>query len=523
MVQPSTDQNDKLIKVLEEQLEQTNEQNKALTKQVEALTEQVRHLTKLLFGSKTEQSKYNLPDGQTSLFDRDNDDSFSCSEHTEDQSQQKIVYTVERKAINRKRNDFLADGLDIEVIHHHPEDTTCDCCQQAMREMGSSLVREEAMFIPATMKKIQHVEHAYECKNCKGNSFQNSQIKRGQAPVAPIQRSLTSPSVLAKVIYDKFVQYLPLYRQVKEWGRCGLHTNDKNLSNWVIRAAQDWLFPLYQKMKETIMKKSILHVDETYGKIIHRSDGKRGNSNAYNWVYRSVPSQGPIIVLFQSALSRARSVLEEFVKNFTGTIICDGYSAYDKIPGVAFANCWAHVRRYWLKTNSKNGKIGVDFCDELYRLEREFKHLSPSKRRKRRQKHSKPIVDAFLKWVEESPFYGNNAIGKAATYTLKLAEGLRAYLCDGRIEMDNNPAENAIRPSVIGRKNWMFSVSEAGAEANAICLSMAETAKANGVDFYQYLVKLLTELPNQDIHRTPENLNQYMPWSKTIQATCAKI
>ena len=167
--------------------------------------------------------------------------------------------------------------------------------------------------------------------------------------------------------------------------------------------------------------------------------------------------------------------------------------------------------------------IGVNFCDELYRLEREFKHLSPSKRRKRRQKHSKPIVEAFFQWIEESPFYGNNAIGKAATYTLKLADGLRAFLYDGRIEMDNNPAENAIRPSVIGRKNWMHSVSEAGAEANAICLSMAETAKANGIDFYQYLVKLLTELPNLNIHQTPEILNQYMPWSKTIQATCAKI
>lgn len=198
MVQPSPDQNDKLIKLLEEQLKQSN-------RQIEALTEQVRHLTKLLYGSKTEQSKYNLPDGQTSLFDEDDDDSFSGSEHTEDQSQQKIVYTVERKAKNRKRNDFLADDLEVEVIHHHPKDTTCDCCQQTMTEMGSSLVREEAMFIPATMKKIQHVEHAYECKNCKGNSFQNAQIKRGQAPVAPIQRSLTSPSVLAKVIYDKFV------------------------------------------------------------------------------------------------------------------------------------------------------------------------------------------------------------------------------------------------------------------------------------------------------------------------------
>lgn len=516
MVQTSPDQNDKLIKILEEQLKQSN-------RQIEALTEQVRHLTKLLYGSKTEQSKYNLPDGQTSLFDEDDDDSFNCSEHTEEQSQQKIVYTVERKAKNRKRNDFLAEHLETEVIHHHPEDTTCDCCQQAMTEMGSTIVREEAMFIPATMKKIQHVEHAYECKNCKGESSQRAQIKRGQAPLAPIQRSLTSPSVLAKVIYDKFIQYLPLYRQVKEWERCGLFTNDKNLSNWVIRTAQDWLFPVYERMKEMMMKKSILHVDETYGKIIHRSDGKQGNTNAYNWVYRSVLSQGPVIVLFQSALSRARSVLEGFLNNFKGTIICDGYSAYDKIPDVSFANCWAHVRRYWLKANSRNGQIGVDFCDQLYRLEREFKHLSPSKRRKRRQKFSKPIVDAFFQWIEESPFFGNNAIGKAATYTLKLEDGLRAFLFDGRIEMDNNPAENAIRPSVIGRKNWMFSVSEAGAEANAICLSMAETAKANGIDFYQYLEKLLTELPNLDIHRTPEILNQYMPWSKEIQATCAKI
>ncbi len=516
MVQPSPDQNDKLIKILEEQLKQSN-------RQIEALTEQVRHLTKLLYGSKTEQSKYNSPDGQMSLFDEDDDDSFNCSDHTEEQSQQKIVYTVERKAKNRKRNDFLADHLETEVIHHHPEDTTCDCCQQAMTEMGSTIVREEAMFIPATMKKIQHVEHAYECKNCKGDSFQRAQIKRGQAPLAPIQRSLTSPSVLAKVIYDKFIQYLPLYRQVKEWERYGLFTNDKNLSNWVIRTAQDWLLPVYERMKEMMMKKSILHVDETYGKIIHRSDGKQGNTNAYNWVYRSVLSQGPVIVLFQSALSRARSVLEGFLNNFRGTIICDGYSAYDKILGVSFANCWAHVRRYWLKANSRNGQIGVDYCDQLYRLEREFKHLSPSKRRKRRQKFSKPIVDAFFQWIEESPFFGNNAIGKAATYTLKLEDGLRAFLYDGRIEMDNNPAENAIRPSVIGRKNWMFSVSEAGAEANAICLSMAETAKANGIDFYQYLEKLLTELPSLAIHRTPEILNQYMPWSKEIQATCAKI
>lgn len=132
-------------------------------------------------------------------------------------------------------------------------------------------------------------------------------------------------------------------------------------------------------------------------------------------------------------------------------------------------------------------------------------------------------MEAFFQWIDASPFFGKNALANAADYTLSRKEGLRAFLYDGRIEIDNNPAENAIRPSVIGRKNWMFSVSEAGAQANAICLSLAETAKANGIDFYEYVKKLLTELPTLDIHRQPEILNQYLPWSKTIQITCAKL
>ena len=129
-------------------------------------------------------------------------------------------------------------------------------------------------------------------------------------------------------------------------------------------------------------------------------------------------------------------------------------------------------------------------------------------------------MEKFLDWVETSPFFGKNALTKAAEYTLSRANGLKVFLNDGRIEIDNNPAENAIRPNVIGRKNWLFSVSEASAKANAICLSIAETAKTNGVDFYRYLLELLTDLPNLDIHRNPETLNQYMPWSKNIQASC---
>lgn len=521
------EKNEQIIKLFEEQLAYMKKQNEELSikldqslSQNKLLSEQIRHLTKALYGSKSEKSKYQAPDGQVSLFEED--PFFNESEHTEEQSTDSVTYTVVRKLHKKKRNDSFLDGIEIEKIHHHPADTRCDCCQSVMSEVGSKVVREEAKFIPATMKRVQHIEHAYECTLCKRDTSQKAQIKRGKAPQPILLRSIAGPTVLAKLIYDKFIQYLPLYRQVKEWERHGLLTNDKNLSNWVIRTTEDWLQPLYQLMRQDMMAKSILHVDETYAQIISRSDGKPGQSKAYNWVFRSVPSQGPTIILFHSALSRSRSVLEDFTMEFKGTIICDGYSAYGNLPGVKFANCWAHVRRYWLKADSKHGKLGVDYCDRLFRLERQFKNMSPGKRRKARQKHSLPIVEDLLKWADESPFFGKSALAKAAEYTLNHAQGLKEFLFDGRVEIDNNPAENAIRPNVIGRKNWLFSFSEAGAKANAICLSLAETAKAHGIDFYQYLVKLLTELPGLPIHQQPDILHNYMPWSKNIQATCTK-
>ena len=511
---------DKLIQLLEEQLAFMKEQNKDLTNQIEVLTEQVRHLTKMIYGSRSEKSKYQAPDGQGSLFE--DDSVFSDSEQTEEQSTETVSYTVIRKKANKKRNDSFRDDIEIEEIHHYPANLACDCCLNEMAEIGSTLVREEAKFIPATMKRVQHIEHAYECKTCKKDTTQKAQIKRGKAPQAVIQRSIAGPTVLAKLIYDKFIQYLPLYRQVKEWDRYGLLTNDKNLSNWVIRVTEEWLQPLYDMMKQLLTAKSVLHVDETYAKIIKRSDGKSGNSNAYNWVCRSVISEGPVIVLFKSALSRGRAVLEDLIAGFKGTVICDGYSAYGRLPDVKFANCWAHVRRYWLKADSKNGRIGVEYCDRLFHIERKIQNFSPEQRVHVRQKESKPIVDEFFAWIDRSPFFGKNAIAKAAEYTLSRAAELKAFLDNGHIAIDNNPAENAIRPNVIGRKNWLFSVSEAGAKANAICLSLAETAKVNGIDFYQYLVKLMTELPNLSIHQQPEILYNYMPWSENIQATCAK-
>ena len=308
---------------------------------------------------------------------------------------------------------------------------------------------------------------------------------------------------------------------MKEWARAGLITNDKNLSNWVIRTAGEWLLPIYEEMKNVLSAKSLLHIDETVAQVLNRSDGKRAQSNDYNWVFRTVPTEGPVIILFEHALTRSRAVLEEHLASFEGTVICDGYSAYDKLPNITFANCWAHVRRYWLKVDSKNGRIGLAYCNQLYALEQKFKGLPPKQRQKMRWRYARRVIRKFFSWLEKSLFFGKNALATATEYTLNRKKELKAFLYNGQIKIDNNPAENAIRPTVIGRKNWLFSVSEAGAKANAICLSLAETAKANGVDFYKYIVKLLTDLPNLPIHQQPELLQEYMPWSESIQATCA--
>ncbi|MGL4820506.1 MAG: IS66 family transposase [Bacilli bacterium] len=490
-----------------------------LLKQIKLLNEQIQFLKKALYGAKSEKSKYTAPDGQCSLFD--NDPFFSEPENEEINTTTEYIVSSKKKT-PKKRNDSFVEGLEVKEVHHYPEKTHCECCDTAMSDVGNTVVREEAEFVPAKMIRIQHIEHAFECKKCKSDTHKKANISRGQAPKAAIQRSIAGPTVLSKLIYDKYTLFVPLYRQVSEWNRYGLNTNDKNLSNWVIRVNEDWLMIIYEEMKKILLSKGILHIDETYAQIINRSDGKSAQSNAYNWVFRSVEHEGPVITLFHSALTRSRSVLEDFTCTFRGTVICDGYSAYGKLPNIKFANCWAHVRRYWLKASSEHGRKGVRYCDELFRLEREFKHLTPSKRRKARRKYSLPIVEEFFKWIDASPFYGKSALATAADYTLNRVRGLKEFLYDGRIEIDNNPAENAIRPNVIGRKNWLFSFSEAGAKANAVCLSIAETAKANGIDFYKYLVKLFTELPNIQLHEQANILERYMPWSKYIQDSCAK-
>ncbi|MEI3613642.1 IS66 family transposase [Pseudogracilibacillus sp. SO30301A] len=155
-----------------------------------------------------------------------------------------MTYTVVRRVKNKKRNDSFLDHIEIEEVHHHPDNLACDCCQSTMKEIGIQWFGKRRSLSPLKWKRVQHFEHAYECTTCKKDIKQKAQVKRGKTPQAVLQRSIAGSTVLAKLIYDRFIQYLPLYRQIKEWERYGLITNDKNLSNWVIRTSEDWLLPI---------------------------------------------------------------------------------------------------------------------------------------------------------------------------------------------------------------------------------------------------------------------------------------
>ncbi|MDB8559587.1 IS66 family transposase [Turicibacter sanguinis] len=229
-------------------------------------------------------------------------------------------------------------------------------------------------------------------------------------------------------------------------------------------------------------------------------------------------------VYYHSDLTRPQEVTLKLLKGFKGILQCNGYVAYKNLPHVTLAGCWAHCRRYLYNVTAEKGKakIGLDYCNQIFDLERSLKDLEPEERQKQRQVLVRPVVEAFYTFIS-----GVHAMkGKlqtAVTYAFNQKEELMAFLDDGRLEASNNIAEQVIKSVVIGRKNHLFSTSVKGAEANAIAYTLIETAKANGLNAYEYLTYLFEKLPNWEFLQYPDLLKDFLPWAKTIQETCKEI
>jgi transposase len=391
----------------------------------------------------------------------------------------------------------------------------------------STEVRQELKYIPAEVKVVKHVRYVYSCRHCEQEEIETP-IQTVSMPRPVISGSLASPSILAHIMSQKYVEGLPLYRQEKQFHRMGFALSRQTMANWMIYGADHWLSKLYNRMHQLILKLDIICADETTLQVL-REPGRSASSKSYLWLYRT-GIEGPPIILYDYQKTRAGENPMEFLKEFKGYLQVDGYAGYHKVKDVTLVGCWAHSRRGFtdvLKSLPANSikpvaaTEGLHFCNQLYSIERKLKELAPKERYEQRLKQSKPVLDAFLSWlkISDQKVLPKSGLGKAITYCLNQWDKLVAFLEDGRLEIDNNRSERSIKPVVIGRKNWLFANTPQGATASAIIYSIVETAIANGLNPYYYLRYLFERLPNMDL-TDMYALDQVLPWSTTLPVSC---
>lgn len=388
-----------------------------------------------------------------------------------------------------------------------------------MKQMGKKIVREEVCFIPAKLYKKVYIRHSYEC-NCHDPAYEVKQIKSGSVPKGPIQNSLASASVLAFLMHQKYVLSLPLYRQEAEWIRYGLKIPRRTLANWVITPTQDWLYPIYQRCHKHLLLNEVIHCNETPYQILNRSDGKGTTSESRMWVFRTTHQAKRHIVMYHADLTRKQTVAQGILKGYKGYVQSDGYQVYKNIDNCVDVGCWAHLRRKFFEVpKGGQAKIGVDYCDKMFKIERTLKDLSPEQRHQQRNRLLKPLIEKFYDWLgNQRPMKGK--FGDAIFYALNQKDSLVRFLLDGRLQLLNNLAEQKMRIIAIGRKNYLFSASEAGAQANAVVYTLVETAKENGIDPFNYLNYLFEKLPNINFSRNSKLLDDFLPWSDNIKQNC---
>jgi len=328
------------------------------------------------------------------------------------------------------------------------------------------------------------------------------------------------------------VNALPLHRQEKDFDTYGIVLPKQNLANWMIKSANDWLLPIYQKVKEALLQETVIHCDETVVQVL-REPNRKAESNSYMWLYRSCEASVPKVI-FEYQETRSSSHPKRFFDGYQGYIHCDGYSGYHNLPGeITIVGCLAHARRKYdecIKSLSKEEQKttkaweALQFCRILFDIEERLKDRTPEERYEQRLELSQPILDAFLVWLEKtSPYVApKSALGKAIYYTLAQWKYLKNYLLDGRLVLSNNLAERSIRPFVQGRKNWMFCNTPKGAATSAIIYSIILTAQENGLVARHYLTYLFEQLPNLSFKEDPQLLADYLPWSDKLPEWCKK-
>ena len=497
-----------LKQLLAEMLSSAQKLAKDKDGQIEHLREQVALLTQRLFGRKSEQTAD--PDSpQQDMFNEVEDLTEAEPEAPAAEAEEEVVALVKRRG---KRKPLPAELPRVEVIHELPEHEltcACGCRKQVIGEETS----EQLDIIPMQIRVIKHIRKTYACKGCETAPV------TADKPAQLIEKSLASPSVLAMLLSTKYVDGTPLYRFEKVLHRHGIDIPRQTLARWVIQCTAH-LQPLLNLMRDQLLEHPVLHCDETRVQVL-KEPGREPSSQSWMWVQTGGPPDRPLI-LFDYTTSRAQDVPLRLLAGYRGYLMTDDYAGYNAVAaqaGVERLACWAHARRKFIEAQKvqPKGKTGradmaLNLINKLYGIERDFKEASAENRHQGRQQHSLPILAQLHSWLEKTQpqVTAQNALGKAVNYLASNWSRLERYVEAGHLPIDNNRAENAIRPFVIGRKNWLFSDTPKGATASAQIYSLIETAKANGQEPYAYLRHILERLPQAT---SVEGYEALLPWN----------
>ena len=375
--------------------------------------------------------------------------------------------------------------------HHETLQTHCEC-GQALRRIGEE-ISEQLDCVPAQFFVLRHIRGKYACTCCQT-------IQAAPLPAQMIDKGIPAPGLLAQVVVAKHDDHLPLYRQSEIYARSGVHVPRSSMAQW-IGICGVRLTPLAEALKDFILGHDVVHADETPIKLL--APGKGKPSRAYVWVYRTTNFVTQRAVLYDFSASRGGDNARRVLQGFDGTLVSDDFSGYHALQtqGVTAALCMAHARRKLFEAHQFNASPiaghAVALIARLYEIEREARELQPEARRLWRQQHAKPVAEALHGWLSEqrAKLAKADVTAKAIDYSLSNWPGLTRYLDDGQVPIDNNAAENAVRPLAVGRKNWLFVGSQPAGERAAVVLSLIESAKLNGHDPWAYLKDVFERLP----------------------------
>ena len=433
-----------------------------------------------------------------------------------------------KKPIGKKQRDL--SGLPVNRIDHYlsEEELIAEFGERGWKQLPDE-ISSRYRFVPAKIEVEEHHIGIYASKT-------DDHMVKAPHPKSLLHGSPVSSTLAAAIINSKYVNAVPLYRSEKEFERYGVSINRKNMAHWMIRLSEEYLSLLYDYLHQKLYEYHVIQADET--PCLVTKDGRPAGSKSWMWVYRSGHLyQKEQIVLYEYQKTRNTSHPREFLKDYSGICLTDGYQVYHSLEkekeDLTIAGCWVHCRRRFVEAlkvipkearSKSNAYLVMKQIQAIYREEGKLQDLTAEERLQQRQVVVKPLVDALFAYhkkthIEVSP---KSKLGDAYGYTLNQEKYLRVFLADGEVPIDNNAAERAIRGFCIGKKNWQAIDTVSGAKASAIIYSIAETAKANNLKPYEYFEYLLSVIPEHMEDKDMKFLEELLPWSKSLPENIRK-